>query len=182
MKLSKSLRTCFGELFLYLSSSWSWRRRMFGLSILDHDALPHRGPETREPAAMNGNFSYCEPSTIISPVNCFSPASVMVTKISAPRVCTTSCSFHHHKSSPLLGGCRFGLGSLENSRTEMCVLQLIVWTVQCSLSTPRKKKARVLGSGTTAGEQIICCKPWEKDALDFLAIPCGIYKFHCCSQ
>lgn len=47
---------------------------------------------------------------------------------------------------------------------------------------PQKKKARVLGSGTTAGEQIICCKPWEKDALDFLAIPCGIYKFHCCSQ
>lgn len=123
MKLSKSLQICFGELFLYLSSSWPWRRGMFALFVLDHDALPYTGPETREPAAMDGNFSHCEP--IISPVNYFSPASVMMTKNVSPKshlMFFPSPQIWH----PLLGACRFGLGSLGNSRTEMCVLHFIV--------------------------------------------------------
>lgn len=121
--------------------------------MLDHDALPHTGPETREPAAMDGNFSHCEP--IISPLNCFSPASVMVTEMSAPRVCKPRVLSITTNMASSLGRMQVWFGE-PGEQQDRDAGFLRSFYEQCSvLSAPPEKKARVWGSGTTAGKQII---------------------------
>lgn len=151
MKLSTSLRTCFGELFLYLSSSWPWRRECL-LYVRPWCSTPHR-PRNKGASSYGWKLLTLWINHL--------PFKLFLTSIcdGDKNVCPESLyNFMFFPTPqiwhPLLGGCRFGFGSRENSRTEMCVLQLIVWRVQSSLSTPRKK-AKVWGSGTTAGEQTI---------------------------
>lgn len=112
-------------------------------SMLGHDVLPHTGPETREPAAMDENFSHCE--SIICPLNCFSPASVMVTKMSALRVCTTSCSFQHHKYGILSWeGAGLVLGA-RRTAGRRCVFFSSLCEEYSVLSAPPEKKRRFGG-------------------------------------
>lgn len=104
--------------------------RTFALSMFGHDALPSTGPETVEPAALGGNFSHCKRKQILSPLDCFSPVSDMVTKMSTPRALQlpalsiiTDMTSSLRRTQVWFWQC---LGSLEKGRIDTYVPQFIV--------------------------------------------------------